>query len=368
MKKKLQLSIQDPCHENWNEMSPAERGRFCGSCRKTVVDFSGMNDAQVLAVFRKPSTGSVCGRFYSDQLDRPLEPPRRRTPWLRYLLSLMVPAFLISRAGAQRTMGKIAVQERDTTRYPVGHEIKTLGMVLPTEILPVKPDTVQKKEPLITKVKVNGRIVDEDGQPLPGATVTVMQSGKMLHADQEGRFRLIAAKDQLVELVCTAVGFEKTLYAYPFTLQYSSEVDITIRMEKRIVGLDEVLLSSIVCGRELSGVVGLVSEIEVDTLALPTVSPPPKPEDPLIPGARFFPNPALKGQSFYISLEKPEAGDYELQWIDVQGRVVERRRFRLDEKMPKVESRVPVVSPGTYFAVLINRKNGKRYSEKIIIH
>ena len=72
--KKFELSIPKPCHENWDAMSPEEKGRFCGSCQKTVIDFSEMSDRQVAEFFRRPA-GSVCGRFHQDQLQRTMEIP-----------------------------------------------------------------------------------------------------------------------------------------------------------------------------------------------------------------------------------------------------------------------------------------------------
>jgi len=56
MPKAIQLNIPKPCHENWNAMSPKEQGRYCGSCQKTVVDFSVMSDKEIVDYFRKPLT------------------------------------------------------------------------------------------------------------------------------------------------------------------------------------------------------------------------------------------------------------------------------------------------------------------------
>lgn len=36
------IRIENPCHENWNLMSRNQKGRFCDSCNKTVIDFSKM--------------------------------------------------------------------------------------------------------------------------------------------------------------------------------------------------------------------------------------------------------------------------------------------------------------------------------------
>src|SRR5258706_2725101 len=109
MSKQLQLSIPTPCHENWYNMATVEKGKFCGSCQKEVVDFSNMSDRQVAEFFKKPSTGSVCGRFMTDQLERDIEIPKKRIPWLKYFFQFAIPAFLLSmKATAQ---GKVKVTE-----------------------------------------------------------------------------------------------------------------------------------------------------------------------------------------------------------------------------------------------------------------
>ena len=109
MSKKLQLQIPTPCHENWDHMSPVEKGRFCSSCQKQVVDFSRMSDREIAMFFKKPSTGSVCGRFMEDQLNRYIEIPKKRIPWLKYFFQFLLPGFLLS--CTRPTIGKIKVAE-----------------------------------------------------------------------------------------------------------------------------------------------------------------------------------------------------------------------------------------------------------------
>jgi predicted house-cleaning NTP pyrophosphatase (Maf/HAM1 superfamily) len=61
--KKMRISIENPCHEDWQAMTPETQGRFCGACEKTVVDFTTMSDAEILQYFSKPDVGKTCGRF-----------------------------------------------------------------------------------------------------------------------------------------------------------------------------------------------------------------------------------------------------------------------------------------------------------------
>ena len=72
MANKIQLVIPEPCHENWKEMTPVDKGRYCLACQKSVIDFTKMSDREIAQFFKKPSTGSVCGRFLDDLLVRTL--------------------------------------------------------------------------------------------------------------------------------------------------------------------------------------------------------------------------------------------------------------------------------------------------------
>lgn len=51
MGKAFRIEIPKPCHEDWDAMTPNENGRFCGSCAKTVVDFTNMQTAEIQRYF-----------------------------------------------------------------------------------------------------------------------------------------------------------------------------------------------------------------------------------------------------------------------------------------------------------------------------
>ncbi len=65
----MKISINEPCHENWNGMTPNQEGAFCKSCAKDVVDFSKMGITQIKSFFSKnDSSEKVCGRFKETQI------------------------------------------------------------------------------------------------------------------------------------------------------------------------------------------------------------------------------------------------------------------------------------------------------------
>src|SRR5688572_20427072 len=65
----VSINIAKPCHEDWDRMTPTDRGKFCGSCQKNVTDFSTMTDNEILQ-FLNEHTGSLCGQLRGSQLNR----------------------------------------------------------------------------------------------------------------------------------------------------------------------------------------------------------------------------------------------------------------------------------------------------------
>lgn len=68
--KSIRYTIPEPCDKNWNEMMPEGNGRFCGSCEKSVVDFTHMPDFSIVNYLENHKHEKVCGRFTKPQLER----------------------------------------------------------------------------------------------------------------------------------------------------------------------------------------------------------------------------------------------------------------------------------------------------------
>lgn len=68
----MKIAINEPCTENWNEMTPTEQGAFCQVCAKDVIDFTGKN-AEEIKWLLSSALGSgkkICGRITNAQLDQ----------------------------------------------------------------------------------------------------------------------------------------------------------------------------------------------------------------------------------------------------------------------------------------------------------
>jgi hypothetical protein len=113
MLKNVQIHIPQPCGENWDDMRPAEDGRHCSSCLKTVVDFSLMSDREVLS-WLTDANKKVCGRFSAGQLNRNLLPAPERNKRAWSLWNFLLAGLLVSsRVPAQTKVAAAPVSQHD---------------------------------------------------------------------------------------------------------------------------------------------------------------------------------------------------------------------------------------------------------------
>ena len=348
MRKNIQLHIPEPCHEDWNKMTPVEKGRFCVGCQKQVVDFTGMSDEQLVAFFRK-RTNNVCGRFFYDQLNRNIEIPGKRIHWVKYFFQLALPAlFVTSKGYAQGSVKKLEMNTISNAR-----EKNHRGQFSPKTVLLENYKVIQ------------GLVVDEANGSIPYATVLIKGTASLTFADSTGHFELIyrGEHDQLV-LASSRINFKETEVVIDVR---KSEQLITIVMHENIQTLEEVIVES-----KIQGTLGLVivggiksTNISVDEIDLPdTVSielpPPPTIES-------VYPNPAKSFSMINIKLGKYDEGEYIVQMISLGGQVLLNKVQWIRDETPSILVRVPAVANGTYLISVINRKSRKFASKKIII-
>jgi|JI8StandDraft_1071087.scaffolds.fasta_scaffold138440_2 hypothetical protein len=166
----MQIQIPTPCHERWQDMNPTERGAFCLACQTEVQDFTKMSDAEIRQYFQK-TAGKTCGRFRADQLDRPIAlEPKRGFSFGKFWLGLGLFLGWASRAEAQ---------ERHLTGDTIVIERKKL------EEIPQK-----KTPPQDSTFLLEGYVMDEKGERLPGAPVFLKNTMKGTTTSIDGDFSL----------------------------------------------------------------------------------------------------------------------------------------------------------------------------------
>lgn len=171
----MKISINEPCHENWDKMTPNDKGAFCLSCQKNVVDFSSKSIAQIKDFFRKKtSSESVCGRFEEHQLEAltfdDFFTSFRSWKFVQKAALVVFFVFGLSLFGCAQShpdiqepvMGKVAyIPKKDTTKKCVKdttHKAPIKGRVSTTKTKQPK----KKKDP--QPPKLMGEIMAEDKQ------------------------------------------------------------------------------------------------------------------------------------------------------------------------------------------------------------
>jgi hypothetical protein len=342
MGKHIQLTIADPCHEDWDKMTKSEQGKFCGSCQKQVIDFTGMTDTQLATFFKKKSTETVCGRFYDDQLDRSIPVPRKRIPWVRYFFQFSLPLFLTTlKAKAQK--GEVAVKTIQT-------ESCRKDLPIYGNVSPLIADMFVDQGILI-----KGVVVNEEGNPVPFASIEKGLVGTA--ADSTGAFSLVVASIKGLKLKISSVGYE-SCEIEPTPEQIINIQPIIVKLKSAL--MDEVIVSADM-SRSLKGLVG--GAVSIITCTYETQYPVLLEE----PGFKIYANPARANSKIFINAGESEAGLYAIQLLNLSGQLIKQEQAMIDKGIGAIPFSVPAIPSGTYVVVLLNKTTGKKASEKLLI-
>ena len=214
------IHIPEPCHEDWQQMAPVDKGRFCQSCAKQVVDFSMMTDQEILNYISKAS-GSVCGRFVGGQIQRPLQPVKQEKKKVWWVAAAMPLLMLFEKGNAQKK-GK-AENGAKNNIIKLERTTSLMGdVVITRNSNNAEEDSFTDKKPYFnSKITVQrlkdssdfaiaGEIEDaSDNSPLPFATIRIKDSKVAVLANEAGKFILHGnTTANNVVLTISAVSFE----------------------------------------------------------------------------------------------------------------------------------------------------------------
>jgi len=187
----MQISIPSPCTQSWDQMSPSGEGRYCRSCEKTVVDFTRMSDAELLARLQKKPGQPLCGRFRGDQVERPLiHPVKQYAFYQRFGLAFLGILGSLSAVGQNRKPSTVA--SKPFLQTEPSAKQKT-----------AKPKVPKKRN--IQFVAVTGRVVSE-GEGVGGLKVVLADGKYMTKTDSTGTFQLRIPKHLYASSVLKVVA------------------------------------------------------------------------------------------------------------------------------------------------------------------
>ncbi|MEP7254471.1 MAG: carboxypeptidase-like regulatory domain-containing protein [Ferruginibacter sp.] len=309
---KLQLSIPEPCHENWQQMTPTEQGRFCNACAKEVVDLSMMTDTEVLNYFTTLTHEKICGRALPTQLDRAIsrpKEPKKRLFWYWNYIVLFFMVFSKSNHVKAQTKGEVVtipIKAKDSTEIIAGY--------------------VGVKRVAVKNI-ISGKIMDENANPLAFASIRIKNSKTGVSADAEGKYSIkVNPKSDTLEI--TSTGYDRKiieltgLSTYDFVLSRASAFELGSIVvishygtkRKMSTGGIVVISDSAVKVNPLKSVMNKVSNfIKQDSL-------------------KIYPNPVQHGNTINVSLKLKQTGNHNIQITDATGRIVLQKQTNIQAK------------------------------------
>lgn len=227
-KKQIILKIEHPCNADWNSFSQKDYGGYCSHCCKTVIDFTGLSDSELYQVFSKPAT-KICGRFNSAQLNRVI--PDGTVSHNSITLNKILAALLIVGATQNRLTNEVKASN-----------IQTIASVREKRSgnapQPIKSSNVTKDS---ANNFIEGRVVDENANPIPFVQVLLKDTKYGILTDKDGKFKLFipdSYTQNKITIKISAVGYEGKEY-------YFKRSSLPVK-KKLVIKMDMMMMGEVV--------------------------------------------------------------------------------------------------------------------------
>ncbi|PZW38772.1 carboxypeptidase-like protein [Mesonia algae] len=199
---KYTIDIPKPCNEGWQNMTPSQKGRFCASCQKEVIDFTQLSSSDITRKIK--SSKNLCGRFTKDQLQQ------------NYTISSHNN---LSRLGIALGLGSIIAvaqpsfaQEKRSRQYSVldfktHNKKEKQNEENTTQVLKNSAPFCE----LIKFISINGTVTDNFDLPVPNVSITQQNTSNATQTDLDGNYLIQIPKKDLneeVSLEFTYIGFD----------------------------------------------------------------------------------------------------------------------------------------------------------------
>lgn len=181
MSQNIKITIPEPCHENWNLMTPTQQGRHCTVCTKEVIDFTTKTDQEVALLLQ--SETNVCGRMRLNQISREIVVPQKISKYKYKIAKLLSPwrtllLFPLALSAAPELLSQNS--SLDTTKIPI---YQSLG---------IGSHIRQGKICIPQSYNIQGTVQDAQGNIIPGASIDIKSTYKGVQADHNGRYHIQA--------------------------------------------------------------------------------------------------------------------------------------------------------------------------------
>lgn len=347
MSEKLYLSIDDPCHEDWNKMTPVEQGRFCSSCQKNVVDFTMQTDEEIIAFFNNYN-GSACGRFTDEQLERPIQKIELKpaSSFLKYAAGLLLPVSLFATKAKGQFKEQMPKQANKTVCMPSSVTGKEQVIVLGG----YSASRLQKT------LFVSGSVIDEiTKEPLAGVSIMIKGTNQGVVTDERGVYSIYLPSKKL-ELQFSSVGYEmKEIKAN----ELKRANDNVIEMKAAVMDMSGVVVVGYE-SRRMGGMTGLMSVITRNRFSV---------LDTLLPAkVKVYPNPVAASGTINVSFPNVKPGLYQLRLLNATGQLFYSFQKQISGKGESEQIHLnDKILPGMYIIQVIDEQKKLLQSSKIVV-
>lgn len=169
MNEKFSLSIGKPCSEKFSDFAPKDKGSYCNSCQKTVIDFTKMKDQEILNYFNNQKN-NTCGLFLESQLKTYSD--------INPLINKQKPNLFVSSVFGFSLLSVLSFSNGYSQE-------KTKG----NETVKIEKDTEEQNDSSDENKqhRIKGTVLDETG-PLPGANVYLKGKNIGIQTGFDGKF------------------------------------------------------------------------------------------------------------------------------------------------------------------------------------
>lgn len=195
------LVIPSPCLESWQAMSGDGHTRFCSQCQKHVYDLAALEAREIEALV-EATQGRFCARITRDRFGRmitrePDVPPFHLPPALSVRRASPVVAAVVTAVVGLTGAGWAQAPVSAPAVAPVAGE-----SAAPDPAYPAVPGGAV----------LDGRVVDDHGFALPGATIVVRHPEEgwrfVAVTDAQGRFQLRDLPSGVYDVEAELEGFD----------------------------------------------------------------------------------------------------------------------------------------------------------------
>ncbi|KAB1065574.1 carboxypeptidase-like regulatory domain-containing protein [Salibacter halophilus] len=231
--KKYRLKIGTPCNESWEKMTGGELERFCSRCSKSVTDFTGMTDQQIIKMITDERSKNICGKLSNNQLNRVYRRPDNKLSSSAF--SKVLPGLLLLGA-----TNELNAQETKTTDQEVVQSVYNHLKESKTDTSKIESD---KPSQDTSKYIIEGKIIDSETQePVGFANIWVKDTDIRNSSDIDGQYKIMIPDSIITDQITIRLAFvgyapkSITLQASDFPLTSA----LTIKMTAQVQLLGEV--------------------------------------------------------------------------------------------------------------------------------